>query len=520
MTPAAVAVDPAKLDALFEPFNRSDRPGLAVGIAHRGRPAYRRGFGVASVELPVALSPSTRIRIGSTTKHFTALCILLLAEDGKLSPEDSVRKHVPELGAWAEPVTLTDLMSHTGGVRCSLDILSATAGVMQTPLDHAEQVKLLARLQTANFAPGEAWMYSNGGYVLLTEVIRRISGGAFESFLQQRVLEPVGMTDSLARPTDVELLPNSATLHVPNAQGGFDRGVFGPDIGGEGSMVSTVDDMLLWLRHMSAPTVGSPGTWKRLLEPASLRDGRGTGYGGGLSTGPYRGATVVQHGGVVVGGTCQMLKVLDHELDVILIANVGVDVATLGEKVIDACVPDLEPVEDEPPPWPFPTGDFYSARTGRYLRLVQTDVGPGLDFGGQSLPLKRKSGGRLWLRTNFHDGGTLTEGDGGVVWTEFGEPDDLKPVQPPETPEAPDIAGRYRSDETGVEAVVALTDGGAELRLTGALGGMTYAMTPAAPGVWTLAHRKMPYGVTLERDGDALLLSSSRARRLRFERAA
>jgi CubicO group peptidase (beta-lactamase class C family) len=100
----SVSIDTAKLDALFVPFTSNDRPGIAVGIAHKGVPVYRRGFGLASVELPEPLSPTIRMRIGSTSKHFTCLCIMLLAEEGKLSPEDSVRKHLPELKAWADGI--------------------------------------------------------------------------------------------------------------------------------------------------------------------------------------------------------------------------------------------------------------------------------------------------------------------------------------------------------------------------------------------------------------------------------
>ena len=276
-------IDLAKLDKIFEPYNRSDQPGLAVGIAHRGLPIYRRGFGLANAELPVALSPGIRMRIGSTTKHFCCLAIMLLAEDGKLSPGDSVRRHIPELGDWAEPVTLAALMSHTGGVRCSLDIVHMLADGMGRPLPTAAQRKILTDLKSVNFPAGEAWTYSNGGYVLLTEVVERVGGAAFGDFLKERILDPAGLHDTLMRPIDTSCLPNSAALHVRNAQGGFDRGVFGPAIGGEGGIVSTVDDMLRWLAHMDAPKVGSPATWAAMRTPVRLKNGASTGYGFGLS---------------------------------------------------------------------------------------------------------------------------------------------------------------------------------------------------------------------------------------------
>ena len=189
----SVSIDIAKLDALFAPFASNDKPGLAVGIAHKGIPVYRRGFGVASVEIPVPLSPTIRMRIGSTGKHFTSLCVMLLTEEGKLTPGDSVRKYLPELKEWADDVTLAGLMSHTSGTRCSLDILSATQNVIGSipPVPHAEQLALLCSLETTNFPAGTSWNYSNGGYALLTHVIKRVTGMSYEDFVLSRVLTPV-----------------------------------------------------------------------------------------------------------------------------------------------------------------------------------------------------------------------------------------------------------------------------------------------------------------------------------------
>lgn len=123
-----VKIDPAALDKLFEPFDRTDAPGFAVGVALGGRPVYRRGVGMASVELPVALSPTIRMRIGSTTKHFCVLAAMLLAEEGKLSIDDSPRRYIQELPEWAEPVTIRQLMSHTSGMRDCLDLILHAAG--------------------------------------------------------------------------------------------------------------------------------------------------------------------------------------------------------------------------------------------------------------------------------------------------------------------------------------------------------------------------------------------------------
>jgi CubicO group peptidase (beta-lactamase class C family) len=338
-----IHIDTAKLDALLSPFDRSDAPGFAVGVSVDGRPGYRRGVGMASVELPVVLSPTIRMRIGSTSKHFTVLAVMLLAEAGLLSIDDAPRRHLPELPDWADGMTLRQLRPHTSGMRDSLDLIlhSAGAGV---PAAADFQVKVLAALDSVNFTPGESWNYNNGGYVLLAEIVARVSGLSFADFLKTRIFQPIGMNDTMLRALDTDLVANSATLHLAAPAGGWTRGVFGVPIGGEGGIVSTVDDMLRWLAHMSAPVVGSLDTWRIMRTPVTTH-----GYGLGLTMGSHRGLAIVHHAGAVMGGSSQMLKVVDPDLDIIVMTNGlgSLAVMKLVDGIIDACLPGLPPVAED-----------------------------------------------------------------------------------------------------------------------------------------------------------------------------
>ncbi len=519
-----VLIDAAKLDELFAPLAPPGSPGFAVGIAHHGVPAYRRGFGLASVELPLTLSPSIRMRVGSTTKHFGALCIMLLAEDGKLSPQDSLRRHLPELPGWADAMTLAQVMGHIAGVRCTIDIQTYFDGSVgkAAPVPDGTEFKLLASLDSPNFAPGENWSYSNGGYTLLTEVIERVSGMKWGEFLKARVLDPIGMSDTIARPVDSDCLPNSATLHVKRPDGGYDKGFFGVPISATGSIVSTVDDMLRWLAHMSKPVVGTAATWQAMRAPGRLNSGASTAYGYGLITSEYRGLELLHHGGSVVGGNSQMLKVPAHEFDVTLMVNSDVvNALDLVEKVMDACFSGLAE-KREPGKGANLVGNFYSRRSARVLSFVEHEGETYRQAGKDKALVPRDPNGNLITRVSFVDYRPIMPAGDGVTLTELGIEDHYERVSPPAESGTPAILGQYANKSSGLSLTVEAGEGeAAAMTLHGNVGKMHYGLTELAPGLWKglATEGKAPLEPIIERDGTALMMSSGRNWRLRFEPA-
>ncbi|HVI97559.1 MAG TPA: serine hydrolase domain-containing protein [Sphingomonas sp.] len=508
-------IDPAALDALLAPYDRSDAPGFAVGVALGGVPGYRRGVGMASIELPVVLSPGIRMRIGSTSKQFTALAVMLLAEEKRLSIDDSPRAVLPELPGWADAITLRQMMAHTSGMRDSLDLIlhAAGPGVAAPPDIH---LRTLAALDSVNFAPGTGWSYNNGAYALLSEIVTRVSGDPFADFLRERIFGPVGMTATMLRPLDTDLVPNSATLHVPSPAGGYMRGVFGVPIGGEGGIVSTVDDMLAWLRHMSNPVVGAPETWRIMRTPLISH-----GYGLGLIAGQHRGLATVHHAGAVVGGSCQMLKMVDHDLDIIVMSNGlgGLDLHNLVEAIIDSCISGL-PLPENAPAEPI-TGIFYSAEAGRRLALEAIEGKQAIRIDGMTLPARRDSEGRLSVPLLPTDITVTPQSDTKAIKVdEFGKIDLLQRVEAPKNPNLDSLVGRYRNASAEIIATIAKQDDGkALLTLSNPLGTMNYALVAIGPALWEgRAASSLPMAMLLEVGDDGLLLTSGRTRRLWCER--
>ena len=517
-----VTVQTERIDELLAAYDRTDQPGLAVGIALRGEPRYRRAFGLANVELPAPLAPDMRMRVASVTKHFCSLAVMLLVEEGKVAPDASIRNYLPELPQWAESRTVRQLMNHTSGMRCSGELLIYLNGGPGQPVRSRFPFELMLGLRSVNFEPCTDFAYCNSGYLLLSELVDRVSGIPFEQFLRERVLLPVGMQDSQMRARDSECLANSATLHVPDGQGGFRKGGHGRAIRGEGGLVSTIDDMLRWLAHLSRPVVGTAQTWSAMRTPATLATGWHTHYALGLMTRPYRGLDVIHHSGGTIGGTSQMIKVLGPDLDVMVIANSSaIDSVAVAECIIDACIEGLPP-GPAVGEWPV-TGDFYDPESGRFMRLLNEGGRAHLEVTGNRLQAVRADNGSFWARTHAASGSTLSLAANGSQLTVI-EPSGtrvLARIAAPSTDEACEVLGDYVCSEAACEAQLHHRDGRAVLSCRGSAGGTEYRLEALGPGLWyardDAAVPGMPWPL-IERHGRDLLLSTTRTRRLEFRR--
>lgn len=518
-----VHIDSAALDVLLAPWNRSDAPGLVAGVAH-ATGSWRAAHGLASLELPVALTPRTRMRIGSISKMFTCLATMLLAEDGGLDIDASVRRHLPELPDWAEAMTLRQFMTHTSGMRCHIDLLIQT-GAWARPAP-ATALATIARQRGTNFAPGERWNYNNSGYNLLSLVVERVSGQRYEDFLAERVLAPIGMIDTAVKRSDSQLLANSASLHVAHADGSFHRGFFGIQIAGEGAMVSTLEDMLLWLKQLRAPIVGGAETWRAMTAPTPLLDGRISNYGLGFSILDYRGIRLWCHAGGVPGGVAMAVTAPDLGLDVTLIANRGdAPVQTLAFEIVDACVEGLARA-----PEPFdapPIAGLYLDRTnGLLLRLEDQDGRQTLSLAGAELPVIRLAETRIASEHPALDLVVDLVSDDTLTVDTRGTADRFERIEPEAaSDEAGRIAGIYTCDEVECIATIREEGDAITLRLDGPYGRDLYALDQVRPGLWTSRCTSEPesgLGGVIEFSDEAtgFTLSTPRTRRLPFVRLA
>jgi CubicO group peptidase (beta-lactamase class C family) len=309
------------VDRLFEPFAQAGSPGAVVAVTEGGSEIAGGAYGLASVNHAIPLDRRSILRIGSQSKQFTVLLLLMLEAEGRLSMDDPVQDHLPWVPRFAHPITLRHLASNTSGLRDHFEALTFSGRSIFAPSTRQDAREVIARQDALNFVPGTEMIYSNGGFVVLSELVERVCNAPFGEVLKQRITGPLGMNDTRLMAKDSEVGPRLATHYSRAAGGGWRHLTWGVVLGGEGGMVSTLDDMLLWQANLRTPQVGTPGMVDRMTTPTRYANGALSPYGLGLVSDPYRGMRTIGHGGSVAGGRSESMRFPDADLGVVILAN-------------------------------------------------------------------------------------------------------------------------------------------------------------------------------------------------------
>lgn len=324
--PPKVNVDSSthgRVDAIFAQWNRTDSPGCAVGVYRGGVIEYARGYGMGNLELGVALSPHSLFDIGSTSKQFTAMSIMLLARDGKLSLDDDIHKFIPELPNYGKTITVRHILTHTSGIRDYLT-LWGLAGVDDADLTTDDDaLALIARQRELNFAPGEQWLYSNSGFFLASVIVKRVSGKTLARFAAERIFAPLGMTHTRFNDDHMAIIPDRATGYTPRDSGGWATAMSNFEQTGDGAVQTSIEDLQRWDENFYTGTVGGTETLASMQKPAVLNDGKQQTYALGLTVDRYRGLRTVSHGGSWAGYRAELLRFPDQHLSVSCLCNLA-----------------------------------------------------------------------------------------------------------------------------------------------------------------------------------------------------
>lgn len=339
-----------EVDAIFAEYDRADSPGCALGVIRDGEFAYRRGYGMANLEYDIPIDADTVFRIGSVSKQFTAMTILLLEEAGKVALDADIRAYLPEMPDFGETVTVADLMHHTSGIRDYLTLMTLAGYRDEDYYDGPELYRLMTRQRELNFMPGAEFLYSNSGYFLLGRIAERVSGKPFPRVAAELIFEPLGMASTHFHDDTNRIVRHRATGYAQRPGGGFQISMTTLPIVGDGAVFTTVNDLVAWDRNFYDNRLGEggPALIDRWQEQAVLDDGELLPYAAGINVGTHRGLRLLSHGGSFVGFRAEMLRYPDQRLGIVTLCNVaGSNPSALARRVAEQFLGDaMQPVAE------------------------------------------------------------------------------------------------------------------------------------------------------------------------------
>lgn len=433
---AAAPVPAQRVDAVFAEWDRRDSPGCAATVVDDGKQVYRKGFGMASLELDVPIAPETVFYIASTSKQFAAASIALLAEQGRLALDDDVRKYVPELPDYGHTITVSHLVHHTSGLRDYLGLSSLAGRSAADSFPQALALRMIARQKATNYPPGSEYLYSNSNYFLLSLIVERVSGQSLREYADAHIFKPLGMARTQFY-DDPERIVHGRTIgHTGNAKDGWKLQRTNFALVGDGGLLTTVDDLVQWERNFLDNRLGrgGPGLIRRLTRPGTLDDGKPIEYGFGLMMSRYRGLPTVSHGGSFLAYKADMLRFPEQRLGIFVLCNAdAADPGRMSRAIADLYLADrfTEPAPAEPERRPPPAaaatgtvgpqqrerlaGRYYSEELDAFYTLAA--AGDGLDVRVGDNPPQRWQvqgpdlAGQGWMQAHFtRDAGGAVDG--------------------------------------------------------------------------------------------------------------
>jgi len=305
----------SRLEQAIEPSATSNRFMGAVLVAKDGKPLVDKGYGFANLEWQIPDSPTTKFRLGSLTKQFTAASILLLEERDKLKIDDPVKRYLPDAPAAWDKITLVNLLTHTSGIPNFTDFpdYRASEATPATP----EQLIARFRDKPLEFEPGDRWQYSNSGYVVLGYVIEKASGRHYADFLRQNIFEPLGMQDT-GYDSSESIIPRRAQGYSPDEKGPRNAAYIDMSIPfSAGALYSTTHDLLRWEEGLFGGKLLSPASLKKMITPFKEN------YAFGVFVRDEQGHKVIEHGGGIEGFNTHLAYFPDDKITVVVLANLN-----------------------------------------------------------------------------------------------------------------------------------------------------------------------------------------------------
>ncbi len=339
----------SKLDSVLFPVKRAENmPGFAVCIVQQGNIVYEGQTGMANIRQHLPIQHSTIFNIGSMAKQFTAMCIYLLEEEGKLNLADPIHKYLPELPDYGFPITIAHLMSHTSGIRDHIELLIMANQFKRKNLCIKTMLDYQTKVHSLNFSPGTDLSYCNTGYMMLAAIVERVSGQRIHDFAQQHIFMPLGMTSARFIDDYINEMPDGTLSYEYVSDKSTFKGVpkYRDALGATGVHCS-IRDFALWEQNFFQNKLGKggPKIIQRMETAFQCSDGNTSAYGGGLFIRNYRGYREIEHSGGWLYYMCQSRYYPELELSVIIMCNNTYDNPfVISENICKILLPDRMPI--------------------------------------------------------------------------------------------------------------------------------------------------------------------------------
>lgn len=312
-------------------------PGADVAIIKKGQVIYQRAYGYANLEFAVPNSSSTVFHIASLSKQFTALAVLLLANDGKLSLSDSINQYLPEMPVFGKPITILQLLNHTSGLREWIYLLGMQGHTLNEMFTQEQVIRVLSQQHSLNFQPGSQFMYVNSGYNLLARIVERVSGQSFSKFINDRIFTPLQMTHSFVSDNAENVIPNEAGSYIPSGRGRYTKKLLNfSNVVGSTGIKTTAGDLCKWADNFRMKKIGNSEIFRLMAQKGLLGNGDSISYAMGQSISNYKGYYTIDHSGSDAGFRSYLLRFPDMDLSIIILGNDGsMDAGKLAYQIAD-----------------------------------------------------------------------------------------------------------------------------------------------------------------------------------------
>lgn len=318
-----------QIDQLFSNYNAAT-PGVAVAVVNDGKIVFKKGYGTANLEYDLPITPTTVFQIASVSKQFTAFSIYLLEKQGKISLEDDVRKYLPEVPDVGKTVRIKHLLAHTSGIKDQAALMTLAGWRSGDVATTQNVMRFLSRQKELNFEPGSQYLYSNSGYTLLAEIVKRVSGQSFAEFTKKNIFEPLGMNDTQFYDDFERIVKNRADSYELE-NGTYKKKPLSDSAAGPSNLYTTAEDMAKWVLNFEKPVVGDAELIRRFNEASllsngdrviwSISDGEPGYHAKGQIHWNYRGLHLMSHGGHAAAFRSFLGRFPDKGLAVIALSN-------------------------------------------------------------------------------------------------------------------------------------------------------------------------------------------------------